>query len=73
MHTSLPPDVVHDLVLSLPGHVGVRQDDLDVAPARVVAQPIVDVEAQAVSQPEHERRALQTTDWTKQASSSCYF
>ena len=55
---ALPPDVVHYLVLALAGHVGVRQDHLDAAPAGVGAEAHVDVVTQAVGQPEHEGRAL---------------
>ena len=54
---ALAPDVVHDLVLALAGHVGVRQDHRQVAPARIVAQTVVDVVVQAGRQPVHERRA----------------
>ena len=44
----LPPDEVHDLVFALSWAVGVRQNHLDVLPARIVVQPVVDVVAQAL-------------------------
>ena len=35
---ALTTDIVHDLVFSLPWNVGVRQDDLDAFPSRVVVK-----------------------------------
>ena len=55
----LSPDIVHDLVFSLPGDVGVRQDHLNVLPAWVVVQPVMNVEPQTVGQPKHKWCALQ--------------
>ena len=39
----LPPDVVHDLVLTLARNVGVGQHDLQVLPSRVIVQTVVHV------------------------------
>ena len=44
----LPSDKVHDLVLALTRAVGIRENHLDVLPARVIVQPVVDVVAQAL-------------------------
>mmetsp|Transcript_5938 Transcript_5938/g.21724 ORF Transcript_5938/g.21724 Transcript_5938/m.21724 type:complete len:235 (+) Transcript_5938:3934-4638(+) len=50
----LAANVVHDLVLALTGHIGVREDDLDVAPAGVVVESLVDVVLQRHGQVRHE-------------------
>ena len=50
-------DKVHDFVLSFAGTIGVGENDLNVLPARVVVQPVVDVVAKTLGELVHEGRA----------------
>lgn len=52
--SALLADVVHDFVFALSGNVGVGQDDLDVAPSRIVVQSVVNVVLQTATEALHE-------------------
>lgn len=52
---ALPPNEVHDLVLTLAGHIRIGQEHLQVLPSRMVVQTIMNVVVQTPTQPLHER------------------
>ena len=38
------PDEVHDFVLPLPGNIGIREDHLDIFPASIIVQSVLQSE-----------------------------
>ena len=38
------PDEIHDFVLPLPGNIGIREDHLDIFPASIIVQSVLQSE-----------------------------